>query len=109
MEAGKAGSSCLCLRHRRSGTEVLKPISRSLAWPGPWSLCFLGSVREGKQGSVLFLKARGCLGPSERSGRGAVLSRMWKQHVSAVLDSLRPGLEQGAKFQGLVPHRAGAT
>lgn len=38
---------------------------------------------------------------------GGVLSRIWKQHVSAILDSLRPGLEQGAKFQAWSPIELG--
>lgn len=38
----------LCVRNWRRGTEVLKSLCRSLAWPGPWNLCFLWSVGEGE-------------------------------------------------------------
>lgn len=69
MEAGKAGSTLMSVfTALEKGTEVLKPISRSLAWPGPWSLCFLGSVGEGE--------ARVCVVP-QGQGLPGTLREKW--------------------------------
>lgn len=111
LEAGMAGSPfTFCVYGIGEGGQRFGNPSAG-PWPGllPGASAFCGRWGRGKQGSVLFFKAWGCLGHSKRSGWCGVLSRMLRQHLSAILDYLRLGLGQGAKILGAGPHRAGAT